>query len=337
MGHAKAAAMKGRGAAGAVARAAPDRVLEEPAQSLGSEPSAAQGARAGAFALTDPPILRSGAVFSSPHSGRAYSEAFIRAARLDPMRLRASEDAFVDLLFAAAARQGAPMLAAVAPRAFVDLNRCPQDLDPALLEGAARKPINARVAAGLGVVPRIVAEGVPIYDGKLPIAEAEARIAAWHAPYHEALASLLLRARRRFGRALLLDCHSMPSGASGGRRRAAPADVVLGDRFGVSAEPHFVDAIEAAFTEAGFRVERNSPFAGGYITERFGRPRAGVSAVQIELDRGLYLDAETIAPSPRFAEIVERLEPVIAAICAMIDEATLAESDSAAPDSLAAE
>lgn len=288
------------------------------------------------FHLREPTSLRSGAVFSSPHSGRAYSEAFVRASRLDLRSLRASEDAFVDQLFASAAAQGAPVISAVAPRAFVDLNRCPSDLDPSLLDGAARRPINARVAAGLGVVPRIVAEGVLIYDGKLPIAEAEARIERWHAPYHERLAAMLLQARKRFGKALLLDCHSMPSGVGTGRRRAPAADVILGDRFGVSAEPLFVDAVEHAFVEAGFRVDRNSPFAGGYITERFGRPRAGISAVQIEIDRGLYLDQESVEPSEGFDALAARLEPVIGAICGLIDEQAL-DDDTAGPERYAAE
>ena len=232
--------------------------------------------RARPFALQTPFLANSGVVFSSPHSGRAYFSDFVGASRLDLRRLRASEDAFVDELFAAALEFGAPMLSAVAPRAFIDLNRCPSDLDPSLLAGASRRSTNPRVAAGLGVVPRIVAEGVPIYNGKLTLAEAEERIRHWHDPYHRRLSGLLADTRRRFGRALLIDCHSMPSGAVAlSHRRGSPVDIVLGDRFGASADSALVDAIEAAFTEAGFRVERNTPFAGGYITERYGRPEEG--------------------------------------------------------------
>ncbi|MEM9726197.1 MAG: N-formylglutamate amidohydrolase [Pseudomonadota bacterium] len=279
------------------------------------------GAREQPYSLRRPDRLSSGVVFSSPHSGRAYFSDFIGASRLDLRRLRASEDAYVDRLFATAADFGAPVLSAVAPRAFVDLNRCPDDLDPSLLDGAAKRPANARVAAGLGVVPRIVAEGVSIYDGKLSLEEAKARIRHWHAPYHARLAQLLSVARRRFGEALLIDCHSMPSGAVAlSHRRGSPVDVVLGDRFGASASKHHINAIEAAFADAGFRVERNAPFAGGYITERFGRPQSGVSAIQIEIDRGLYLDQSRVAPSVEFDRFIASLRPVIRQICALVVE-----------------
>lgn len=295
--------------------------------------SEAQEAKA-PYRIAEPARLSSGAVFSSPHSGRAYFREFLDASPLALAQLRASEDAFMDRLFGEAARCGAPLLSAVAPRAYVDLNRCPRELDPALLEGVGRRAVTARVAAGLGVVPRIVAEGVDIYDRKLSMAEAEARLRRWHAPYHEQLARMLLRAQRRFGRALLIDCHSMPScAAAPGRHRATRVDVVLGDRFGVSADPDFVDAIEAAFIDAGFRVGRNAPFAGGFITERYGRPAAGVSAVQIEIDRGLYLDELRVAPTERFSALAGALKPVIRRIASLIGP----ESSRLSAPSLAAE
>lgn len=285
-----------------------------------------------AYRLDAPSGASAGVVFSSPHSGRAYFPHFVAASRLTAHALRASEDAYIDELFRQAADFGAPVLSAVAPRAFIDLNRAPHDLDPALIEGAEQRPANARVVAGLGVIPRIVAEGVPIYDQLISLQNANERIERWHAPYHAKLVELLLEARRHFGRALLIDCHSMPSGAMSAstHRVRGPIDVVLGDRFGVSAETGVVDRIEAAFSDHGFRVARNTPFAGGYITERYGRPAAGISAVQVELDRSLYLDQSRVTPNAGFEALRRALRPVIASICATI-------TDMSVPQPVAAE
>ncbi|MCI4665024.1 MAG: N-formylglutamate amidohydrolase [Neomegalonema sp.] len=244
------------------------------------------------------------------------------AARLSLKDLRASEDAFVEELFSPAISLGAPMISAVAPRAFVDLNRRPTELDPNLIDGAALAPHSTRVAAGLGVVPRIVAEGMPIYDCRLSADEAQARLDHWHTPYHRRLGRLLERARRLFGTALLIDCHSMPSSARSKNLITNGAEIILGDRFGSAAPPEYVCAIETSFRRAGFTVSRNAPFAGGYITERFGRPAAGVSAIQIEIDRGLYLDEENVRRGDAFHEIVDRLRPVAADICALITTQT---------------
>ncbi len=285
------------------------------------------------FRVAAPPSLVSGVVFSSPHSGRFYLPEFIERSRLELQALRASEDAFVDELFAQVIEFGAPLISAVAPRAYIDLNRAPGDLDPVLIDGPVARPANARVAAGLGVIPRIVAEGVPIYHGRLAIAEAKHRIREWPAPYHRELVAMILRARRRYRRALLIDCHSMPSAAMvgvGGSASSGPAEIVLGDRFGASADADLVDAIEAAFLNAGFRVTRNAPFAGGYITERYGRPSAGVSAVQIEIDRGLYLDQFRVEPGDGFNALRAALRPVIQQICGLIGGAQ-------SPEALAAE
>ncbi len=272
------------------------------------------------FRIYEPQRLLTGVVFSSPHSGRAYFSDFIDGSALSLSALRASEDAFVDELFLSGVSLGAPMIAAVAPRAFLDLNRRATELDPLLVDGAAAQPHSTRVAAGLGVVPRIVAEGVAIYDRRLSAEEAETRIAHWHAPYHRALAKLLARARRRFGAALLIDCHSMPSNARLRARSGEKADIVLGDRYGAAAAPIYVEAVEAAFRAAGFSVARNTPFAGGHITERFGRPAAGVSAIQIEIDRALYLDEHAVTRSDAFYDVVEALRPVASSICALLAE-----------------
>lgn len=268
------------------------------------------------FRLTEPSRLTTGAVFNSPHSGDQYPAELIARTRLDRLQLRASEDALVDRLFAPAALYGAPLLAATAPRAWVDLNRGPAELDPALIEGVRATGLNQRIAAGLGVVPRIVSEGAAIYDGKLTLIEAQERIRTLHAPYHARLEALLARARETFGAAILFDCHSMPSEAlrAAPRVRGRAPEVVLGDRFGAAAARDIVAETQAAFEAQGFVVARNAPFAGGYITQRYGRPSRGLNAVQIEIDRGLYLDQRRIEPNGAFSEVARRLEQVIVAL-----------------------
>jgi N-formylglutamate amidohydrolase len=249
------------------------------------------------------------AVFSSPHSGADYDPALLGRTRLSLAHLRSSEDAFVDELFGAAPAAGAPLLAARAPRACVDLNRAPDDLDPALIAGASRRFLNPRIAAGLGVIPRVVAEGRPIVDGKLSLAEAHRRIATFHAPFHARLGRLLEESRAAFGQAVLFDCHSMPHDALA----AAPAvwgrrpDLVLGDRFGASCERWLIDAATDIFRAAGFFVARNAPFAGGYITQTYGRPAARTHALQIEVDRSLYMDEARIEKLAGFDEVRARI------------------------------
>jgi len=273
------------------------------------------------YDLTEPARLTSNAVFSSPHSGRAYPQSLIARSRLPLLRLRASEDALVDVLFAAAPARGAPLLCATAPRAWLDLNRAPTDLDPALIEGVRVSGINQRVAAGLGVVPRVVSEGEPIYRGKISREEAESRIASVHAPFHDRLAMLVERSRARFGSAVLFDCHSMPTEAlrAAPRVRGRAPEIVLGDRFGASASRSVVSRTQEAFERAGFRVARNAPFAGGYITQRYGRPHAGFHAVQIEIDRGLYLDQRRIERGPAFDEVAVLISTVIAELAGRAD------------------
>lgn len=278
------------------------------------------------FRLIEPETLISAAVFSSPHSGRVYPESLIRRARLDPLTLRASEDAFVDLLFETAPDWGAPLISATAPRAYVDLNRGPEELDPAVVRGVRAAGLNPRIAAGLGVIPRIVAEGRPIYDGKISLAEARGRIAAFHTPYHERLDALMARAAERFGYALLFDCHSMPSDAlrAAPRVRGGRAQIVLGDRFGAAAARPMMQAAIAAFEEAGFAVAVNAPFAGGHITQRYGRPSLNWHAIQIEIDRGLYLDQGQVRPGHGYAAFHATLARIIPALALIGRERALA-------------
>lgn len=263
------------------------------------------------------PSLRStSAVFASPHSGREYGWGFLRRTVLDARVIRSSEDAFVDDLFSAAPEHGAPFLTLNVPRAFVDVNRGPEELDPALIRGIEKGAHNPRVASGLGVIPRVVAGGRQIYRGKIPLAEAEARLRAhWH-PYHARLKTLVNEAHTLFGQAILVDCHSMPHEAieSLCRGRREKPEIVLGDRFGASAEGAIVDEIEAAFRDEGFRVGRNTPFAGAYTTQHYGRPSRGQHAVQIEIDRSLYMNEAKLVPNGDFARMKEAMTRVIARI-----------------------
>lgn len=266
-----------------------------------------------AYHLTQPERRTTSVVFASPHSGRAYSKAFLRRTALDEQSVRSSEDAFVDRLFESAPQAGAPFIKAGVPRAYVDLNRSEDELDPALIDGAPRQGHNPRIASGLGVIPRVVANGQAIYSGKLSLIEARNRIETIWRPYHAALQASLDEAHLMFGEAVLIDCHSMPHEAMDqvARRGIRRPEVVLGDRFGASADGAIVDRIEAAFTRGGLVVTRNTPFAGAYITQAYGRPGRGRHAVQIEIDRALYMDERLIRPNHNFDAFRELMREVV--------------------------
>ena len=246
-------------------------------------------------------------LFASPHSGRCYPDSLLARTRLDAVTLRRSEDAFVDELFAGALALGAPLLAAQFPRAWLDVNRSAAELDAAMFDGALKVPVDAptpRVAAGLGVIPRIVRDGAEIYRGKLDRAEADDRLEQFYRPYHQALKALIQETQARFGMAVLIDCHSMPSALS-------VPDVVLGDRYGASAAPALTARAEAAFVREGFSVARNAPYAGGHTTMQYGRPSSGCHALQIEINRALYLDEDRITKRPGFESLRARLTRVL--------------------------
>ncbi|MBC7163735.1 MAG: N-formylglutamate amidohydrolase [Roseovarius sp.] len=266
-----------------------------------------------AYYLIHPERRTTSVVFASPHSGREYPSSFLRRTALDGLAVRSSEDAFVDQLFDSAPHAGAPFLKAAVPRAFVDLNRGADELDPALIDGVRRQGHNPRVASGLGVIPRVVANGQPIYAGKITLEEARARIDAYWHPYHAALRGELDEAHRMFGQAILIDCHSMPHEAMDAvcRRGMRRPEIVLGDRFGAAADAAIVDRIEAAFVAAGIVVARNAPFAGAYITQAYGRPGRGYHAVQIEIDRALYMNERLIRPNGNFEALRRLLRGVI--------------------------
>ncbi|HEY0293469.1 MAG TPA: N-formylglutamate amidohydrolase [Hansschlegelia sp.] len=262
-----------------------------------------------AFEVVEPRGNPAAATFNSPHSGARYSESFLAASRLDARALRRSEDAYVDELFATAPLSGAPLMRAHFPRAFLDVNREPYELDPRMFEGRLPPFANTRslrVAGGLGTIARIVGEAQEIYGGRLPVAEALDRIECIYKPYHRTLRRLITRAHRLHGVAVLIDCHSMPS--IGLVRDDRPrADVVLGDRYGSSCSPAIVDFAEQALRDLGFVVVRNRPYAGGYITEHYGAPASGFHALQIEVNRALYMNEETHAKTAGFASLQANL------------------------------
>ncbi len=256
-------------------------------------------------------------VFASPHSGRNYPADFLAQARLDPVGLRRSEDCFVDDLFADAPAHGAPLLAATFPRAFCDANREPWELDPAMFQDALPAWVNSaspRVGAGLGTIARIVASGETIYRDKLSFAEAEQRVRGCWQPFHDALVALIEQTRTGFGACLLIDCHSMP--AHGVRNGASAIDIVLGDAHGTACAARITRRIEQVFIGLGYRVQRNDPYAGGYITRHYGRPREAVHAVQIEVARRLYMDETRIERGAGFASVQRDLTSLIATIAA---------------------
>lgn len=258
-------------------------------------------------------------VFASPHSGSVYPQHFLSAARLDATSLRRSEDAFIDELFTSAPALGMPLLKARFPRAYVDVNREPWELDPSMFADQLPDYVNRaspRAHAGLGTIARVVAAGREIYHGKLRFAEAKERVETLYMPYHERLESLLGGMRARWAGTLVVDCHSMPSTGGpadrdSGRRRV---DFVLGDCHGQSCAASVVDRVEASLLELGYTVARNDPYSGGFTTRHYGRPQAGRHAMQIEINRALYMDEQRIRQRPYFQTLARHLARVVSDI-----------------------
>lgn len=280
----------------------------------------------------DPPFdvieaerLASPLVFSSPHSGSVYPRRFLASARLDAMTLRRSEDAYVDELFAGAVARGAPLVRARFPRAYLDLNREAYELDPRMFEGRLPSFANTRsirVAGGLGTIAQVVGNSQEIYAERLKVDEVLARIEKLYKPYHRTLQSLLGRARQSFGLAVLIDCHSMPSVSTlplpESADRKIKADFVLGDRYGTSAAVEFVDCVENELRRLGYSVLRNKPYAGGFITEHYGDPPSHLHAMQIEVNRALYMDEKSLAKAERFGRIAADLSEVVGTLAQRI-------------------
>jgi len=237
-------------------------------------------------------------IVASPHAGRDYPASFVLASRQDPLTLRRSEDFLVDELYADAPARGATLLAATFPRSFCDVNREPWELDPSMFSDSLPEWCNtssAKVKAGFGTIARLVSTGLPIYRNKLSFDEARSRIATYWQPYHDALAQRIAHTVDRQSRCIIIDAHSMPSQA--GPRMP---DVVLGDAFGTACHPQLTSAAHAFFTGHGLTVQRNIPYAGGYVTRHYGRPRSGSHVLQVEINRALYMNETALAPHSGF-------------------------------------
>jgi len=262
------------------------------------------------FEIIEPAGARGPIVFNSPHSGRVYPRGFLSASRLDITALRRSEDSFVDDLLAGVVARGYPLMRAHFPRCYVDVNREPYELDPRMFDGRLPSFANTRsmrVAGGLGTVARVVGDAQEIYDQRLSVDDALRRIESLYKPYHRALRRLFSRVHRDFGAAMLIDCHSMPSTA-GAKDERPRADVVLGDRYGTSCVAAVAETIEATLRGFGYTVSRNKPYAGGFITEHYGNPATGLHAIQLEVNRALYMDERRYERIPSFMRLAGEFE-----------------------------
>jgi N-formylglutamate amidohydrolase len=257
------------------------------------------------FEVTEPAQWRAPIIFNSPHSGSVYPREFLNASRIDLSGLRRSEDSFMDELIAGLSDRGFPVVCVNFPRSYVDVNREPYELDPRMFTGRLPSFANTRsmrVAGGLGTIPRVVGDGQEIYRDRLGVDDALTRIEALYKPYHRALRRLINKAHQAFGTVILVDCHSMPSvGMS--REEPRRPDVVIGDRYGTSCAPLLPDVIEATMTGLGYSIGRNKPYAGGFITEHYGNPVSGLHAIQLELNRAIYMDERRRERGPRFNRI----------------------------------
>lgn len=257
------------------------------------------------FDIVEPAIWRAPIIFNSPHSGSIYPQEFLDASRIDVVALRRSEDSFVDELIADLSARGFPVVRVHFPRSYVDVNREPYELDPRMFNGRLPSFANTRsmrVAGGLGTIPRVVGDGQEIYRERLEVDDALTRIETLYKPYHRALRRLINQAHQRFGTAILIDCHSMPSiGIS--RDEPRRPDIVVGDRYGTSCAGIVAETVEASFGRLGYSHGRNRPYAGGFITEHYGNPASGLHAVQIELNRAIYMDERRRERTARFGRI----------------------------------
>jgi N-formylglutamate deformylase len=262
------------------------------------------------FEALEPAHFRGPLLFNSPHSGRVYPREFLLTSRLDLATLRRSEDSFVDELIAGVVTRGHPLVRAHFPRCYVDVNREPYELDPRMFDGRLPSFANTRsmrVAGGLGTVARVVGDAQEIYDQRISVAEALKRIDSLYKPYHRTLRRVFMRLHRDFGAAMLIDCHSMPS-ATGAKDERPRADLVLGDRYGTSCVSVVAETIETTMRGFGYAVSRNKPYAGGFITEHYGNPTAGLHAIQLEINRALYMDERRYQKSATFDKLAGEFE-----------------------------
>lgn len=265
------------------------------------------------ISLRTPDFQTSPLVIASPHSGRVYSSEFLSMTRLDMTALRRSEDCYVEELFSDARGFGAPLLCALFPRSFVDVNRSPAEIDRKICSGVLPSYIDTRserVRSGLGVIPRLASSGAEIYSQSLPISAVRQRLLTHYFPYHRMLRQVIRETREQFGHVTLLDCHSMPS-----QLYAGPSDpifdIVLGDQYGRSCSSHVIDKVEAVFVGQGYRVVRNTPYAGGFVTKHYGSPERGVDVLQLEVSRALYMDEQTLRRGPGMLRVRAHMASLI--------------------------
>lgn len=261
-------------------------------------------------------------VCASPHSGSEYPAEFLAASRLDPLTLRRSEDSFVDEIFGGAVELGAPLLKARFPRAYLDPNREPFELDPTMFAEPLPAYVNSRsprVQVGLGTIARVVATGEEIYARKLRFADAVARVERLYRPYHQTLRQLLATTSEHFSGYVLVDCHSMPSAGGPGERdfRRSGVDIVLGDCHGTSCHPAIMETAQRLLAAKGYRVVRNAPYAGGFTTSHYGAPQGGRHAIQIEINRALYMDERSIDRKPFLRQLADDMRDLMAALAVL--------------------
>ena len=262
------------------------------------------------YDIQTPAHWQTGVIFASPHSGDIYPEGLVKQSQVSAHQLRRNEDIYIDKLFHSAVLAGAPLIRALFPRAMVDVNRAENELPPEyidLVPESNRQQTTPRAAAGLGVVPTFLSESLPIYRRSPTIEDVKNRLSVLYHPYHAALKSLLDTSIDKFGRALLVDCHSMPGFAPMGSRRP---DIILGDRFGTSCHPDTLALFKNLFTQAGYNVGINYPYAGGYTTSHYGNPEDEIEAIQIEVNRDLYVNPITLAPKSGYEKLAEDLRHI---------------------------
>lgn len=283
------------------------------------------------FSLAAPADQRVPFVFNSPHSGRIYPPSFLAASKLDKKQIRGSEDFHVDGLFQDVVRIGAPLMQAHFPRAFMDINREPYELDQKLFREKLPPYSNrrsVRVASGLGTIARVVAESREIYRHKPTLEEAMQRIEVYYRPYHDALRRLLARTHVSFGYSVLVDCHSMPSSVIDKASGKKP-DIIIGDRYGTSCPKELSEAMVEIFRDLGMNVTRNKPYAGGFITEHYGRPLRGLHAVQIEINRSLYMDEKRLELTSGFDQMRQVIKSFAERIVSIPDASFYPEQQAA--------
>ena len=269
------------------------------------------------FEIIEPAEWRAPIIFNSPHSGTVYPAEFLSASRIDLPSLQRSEDSFMDELIGGLSDRGFPVMRVHFPRSYVDVNREPYELDPRMFTGRLPSFANTRsmrVAGGLGTIPRVVGDGQEIYRERLNVDDALTRIEVLYKPYHRALRRLINKAHQTFGTVILVDCHSMPS-IGIAREEPRRPDVVIGDRYGTSCASLLSDVVEDCYHRRGYSIGRNKPYAGGFITEHYGNPASGLHAIQIELNRSIYMDERRRERTGRFQEIAQDFGALADALC----------------------